>query len=104
MMTSVCMTSWRAAVGLGIGYLRIIEYGACNFLCQVGGFALGCGSRRVEDVQAVSGGGGLAARGGAELAEDVGHVHAGGLGRDEQLGRDLAVPAPGRDQPQDLQF
>jgi hypothetical protein len=55
-------------------------------------------------VQAVSGGGGLAARGGAELAEDAGHVPAGGLGRDEQLGRDLAVAAPGRDQPQDLQF
>ena len=54
--------------------------------------------------QPVSGGGRFAAGGDAEFAEDVGHVHAGGLGRDEQLGRDLAVAAPGREQPQYLQL
>ena len=53
----------------------------------------------VEQVQPVRSGGGLAAGGDAEFPEDVGHVHAGGLGRNEQLGRDLAVAAPGRDQP-----
>ena len=58
----------------------------------------------VEQAEPVGGGRGLAAAGHAELAEDVGHVHAGGLGRDEQLGGDLAVAAPGRDQPEHLEL
>jgi len=60
------------------------------------------GSGVVGDMQAMSGG--RAARGDAELAEDVGCMHASGLGRDEQLGRDLAVAAPGRNQPLRLQL
>jgi hypothetical protein len=42
--------------------------------------------------------GGLAAVGGAELGQDVRHVHAGGLSGDEQVGGDVAVAAPGGDQ------
>ena len=49
-------------------------------------------------------GGRLAAAGHAQLAEDVGHVDAGRLGRDEQLARDLPVAAPGRDQAEHLEF
>ena len=41
----------------------------------------------------------LAAGGRAELAQDVRHVHAGRLGRDEQLVGDVPVAAPGRDRP-----
>jgi hypothetical protein len=52
----------------------------------------------------VSGGGGFAAAGHAELGEDIGHVHAGGLGRDEELGGDLAVASAGRDEPQHLEL
>ena len=46
----------------------------------------------------------VATPGGAELGQDVRHVHAGGLGADEQSLADLAVAAAGRDQPQDLEF
>ena len=49
-------------------------------------------------------GGGLAAAGDTQLAEDVGHVDAGRLGRDEQLGGYFPVAAPGRDQPEHLEF
>ena len=49
-------------------------------------------------------GGGFAAAGDAQLAQDVGHVDAGCLGRDEQLGGDLPVAAPGRDQAEHLEF
>src|SRR5258708_18669099 len=59
---------------------------------------------RVEEAEPVRGGGGLAAARRAELAEDVGHVHARGLHGDEQLPRDLTVAPPGRDQPPHLQL
>ena len=49
-------------------------------------------------------GGRLAAAGHAQLAEDVGHVDAGRLGRDEQLAGDFPVAAPGRDQAEHLEF
>ena len=49
-------------------------------------------------------GGGFGAAGGAELAEDVGHVHAGRLRRDEQHGGDLPVAAARGDEPEDLAF
>ena len=58
----------------------------------------------VEQAEGVRPGGGLAAAGDTQLAEDVGHVHAGRLGRDEQLGGDLPVAAPGRDQAEYLEF
>ena len=48
------------------------------------------------------GGGGLTAAGYAELAENVGHVHAGGFHGDEQLAGDLPVAVPGRDEPEHL--
>src|SRR5579859_6702342 len=38
--------------------------------------------------------------GDGELGEDVGDVHAGGLGRDEQLGADLAVGLAPGEQPE----
>ena len=40
----------------------------------------------------------------AQLGQDVRHVHAGGLGRDEQLGGDLRVRPPGGDQAQHLEL
>lgn len=43
----------------------------------------GSGPREVEETEAVGGGGGFAAAVHAELAEDIGHMHAGGLRRDE---------------------
>jgi hypothetical protein len=46
-------------------------------------------------VQPVRGGGGFASRGHPELAEDVGDVHAGGAGRDEQFGGYVAVGEAG---------
>ena len=45
---------------------------------------------------------GLGAAGGAELGQDVGHVHADGLGADEQLVADLAVAAALGDQREHL--
>ena len=48
--------------------------------------------------------GGLGAAGGAELAEDVRHVHAGGLRRDEQHRGDLPVAAARGDEPEHLAF
>ena len=48
--------------------------------------------------------GGFGAAGGTELAEDVGHVHAGRLRRDVQHGGDLPVAAAGGDEPEDLPF
>ena len=47
-------------------------------------------------------GGGLDAAADAELGEDVGDVHAGRLGADEQFPGDLRVGAPGRDECEDL--
>ena len=55
------------------------------------------GTRLAEQAQGVGLGGGLAPASGAELAEDIGDVHAGGFGRDKQLGGDLLVAAPGGD-------
>ena len=54
--------------------------------------------------QAVAAGdrGRLGAAGGAELAQDVGHVHRDGLGADEELAPDLAVGAALGDQGEDL--
>jgi hypothetical protein len=52
--------------------------------------------------QAVGGGGGLTPAGDAELGQDVRHVDARRLRRDEQLLRDVAVAAAVRDQAQDL--
>ena len=49
-------------------------------------------------------GGGLGTAGRAELAEDVGHVHAGRLRRDEQHGGDLPVAAARGDEPEHLAF
>ncbi len=42
---------------------------------------------RAQQPVAVRDGGGLGPAGGAQLAQDVGHVHAGRLGRDEQRAR-----------------
>jgi hypothetical protein len=50
----------------------------------------------------VSFGGCLAAAGHAELGQDVRHMHAGGLGGDEELGGDLRVRPPGGDEAQYL--
>jgi MFS family permease len=47
--------------------------------------------RNIEQAQRVSLGGGFGPSGGAQLGENVGHVDAGGLGGDEQGGRDLPV-------------
>src|ERR1700748_3170877 len=58
----------------------------------------------VEEAEAVRLGGGFAAAGHAQLAQDVGHVDAGRLGRDEQLAGDLPVAAPGRDQAEHLEL
>src|SRR3984885_15432053 len=55
-----------------------------------------------KKAEPVGGGGRLAAAGHTELAEDVGHVHAGGLRGDEQLAGDLPVAVPGRDEPEYL--
>src|ERR1700754_3857311 len=63
-----------------------------------------CGAGGVEQPEAVCLGGRLAAAGHAQLAEDVRHVDAGRLGRDEQLAGDLPVAAPGRDQAEHLEF
>src|SRR5215216_7229453 len=52
--------------------------------------------------EAVGDRGGLHPPGDAELGQDVGDVHAGGLGADEQRLGDLAVAAPGRHQRQHL--
>jgi hypothetical protein len=49
-------------------------------------------------------GGGLTAAGDAQLAQDVGHVDAGRLGRDEQLGGYLPVAPPGRDEAEHFEF
>jgi len=62
------------------------------------------GAGGVEEAEGVRRGGGLAAAGGTQLAQDVGHVDAGRLGRDEQLGGYLPVAAPGRDQAEHLEF
>ena len=45
------------------------------------------------EAEAVHGGRGLGAVGGAEFGEDVGHVHAGGFFADEQRVGDLPVRA-----------
>src|SRR6516165_1895314 len=71
--------------------------------------ATGCrGLRRlaegVEEAEPVRGGRGLAAARDPELAEDVGHVHAGRLRGDEQLAGDLGVAPPGRHEPQHLEL
>ncbi len=71
------------------------RHGASRRLAGAGG---------VEEAEGVRPGGGLAAAGDAQLAEDVGHVDAGRLGRDEQLGGYLPVAAPGRDQAEHLEF
>src|SRR5216684_2993213 len=55
-----------------------------------------------KETEAVGRGGGLAPAGRAELAQNVGHVHAGGLHGDEQLAGDLPVAVPGRDEPEHL--
>lgn len=55
-----------------------------------------------EQRQAVRGRRGLPAVGHVQLPEDVGHVHAGGLHRDEQRLGDVAVAAALRDQAQHL--
>src|SRR5262245_47519101 len=52
------------------------------------------GRMSVEEPQPVSGGGGLAPAGHAELGEDAGDVHADGLGADEQALADLLVGPP----------
>ena len=62
------------------------------------------GAGGVEQAEAVRLGGRLAAAGHAQLAEDVRHVDAGRLGRDEQLAGDLPVAAPGRDQAEHLEL
>ena len=62
------------------------------------------GSAVVQKVLPVGHRGGLATRADAELAEDVGHVHAGRLGRDEELGGDVTVAAAGGHQAQHLEF
>jgi len=54
------------------------------------------------DAQPVGDGGGLDAAADTQLGEDVGDVHAGRLGADEQLPGDLRVGAAGRDEHQDL--
>src|ERR1700722_16388150 len=59
----------------------------------------GVGGGRLEAF-AVGDGGGFGAVGDGELGEDVGDVHAGGLGRDEQLGADLAVGLAPGEQPE----
>ena len=59
-------------------------------------------SASVEETVASGDRGGLGAAAGAQLGEDVGDVHADGLGADEQLSRDLAVAAALRHQPEDL--
>ena len=48
--------------------------------------------------------GGLGAIGPAELGHDVRHVHAGGLGGDEQVGGNVAVGPSGGDQAQHLEL
>ena len=48
--------------------------------------------------------GGLGAGRGAQLGEDVRHVHARRLGRDDQGGGDLPVRLPGRDEAEDLEL
>src|SRR5689334_11206657 len=63
-----------------------------------------CGGGGVEEAEAVRLGGCLAAAGHAQLAQDVGHVDTGRLGRDEQLAGDLPVAAPGRDQTEHLEL
>jgi hypothetical protein len=50
----------------------------------------------------VGDGRGFGAAGGVELGQDVRHVDADGLGRDEQVGRDVAVAAACGDQAQHL--
>jgi len=55
-------------------------------------------------MEGISKRGGLGAAADVQLAEDVRHMHAGGLGRDEQLGGDLPVAAPGGQQPEHLEF
>src|SRR5438876_2153497 len=62
------------------------------------------GAGGVEEAETVRLGGRLAAAGHAQLAQDVGHVDAGRLGRDEQRAGDLPVAAPGRDQAEHLEF
>src|SRR6266496_1381517 len=62
------------------------------------------GASGVEEAEAVRLGGRLAAAGHAQLAEDVRHVDAGRLGRDEKLAGDLPVAAPGRDQAEHLEL
>ena len=73
--------------------------------------AAGCGSttsppsyrgRSGDEALAAGDGGCLGTAGGAQLAEDVGHVDRDGLGGDEQLTPDLAVAATFGDQGQDL--
>src|SRR5712691_8491867 len=58
----------------------------------------------VDQAQRVRPGRGFAAAADAQLAEDVRHVDARRLGRDEQLGGDLPVAAPGRDEAEHLQL
>src|SRR5690349_16780951 len=62
------------------------------------------GAGGVEEAEAVRLGGRLATAGHAQLAQDVRHVDAGRLGRDEQLAGDLPVAAPGRDQAEHLEL
>jgi len=56
----------------------------------------------VAEAEPVGEGGGFDAAGDAELGHDVGHVHAGGLGRDEQFGCDVAVGAADDEEAQHL--
>src|SRR5262249_6021080 len=57
---------------------------------------------RADQALAVSDRGGLGPARGLQLAQDVGHVHAYGLRRDEQLTADLPVAAPGGEQREHL--
>jgi probable F420-dependent oxidoreductase len=57
-----------------------------------------------DQALAVGNGGGFRAAGGAQLAQDVRDVHAGGLRRDVQDGGDLAVAAARGDEPEHLAF
>src|ERR1700746_1238912 len=58
----------------------------------------------VQKVLLVRHRGGLAARADAELAQDVGNVHAGRLGRDDEPGGEVAVAAAAGHQAQSFEF
>src|SRR4051812_49401779 len=62
------------------------------------------GRCRIAEVEpgSVGNGGRFATTGDPELGDDVGHVHAGGLGADVQRLRDLPVRLPGAQMPEHL--